>query len=69
VFEEPSEPDQIPEFKKSPEPKPTSNAQDEDASDEAQDGSQQVTQSKNIFKYKSSPLEDLIIGNKDSPEG
>jgi len=42
-------------------------AQDEVASDEAQDGSQQANQSKNTFKYKSSHLEDQIIGNKESP--
>jgi len=42
-------------------------AQDEVASDEAQDGSQQANQSKNTFKYKSSHPKDQIIGNKDSP--
>jgi hypothetical protein len=30
-------------------------------------GSQDATQSKSTFKYKSSHPEDLIIGNKDSP--
>jgi len=65
--EDTSEPDQIEESKDSPEAEPTSEAQDEVASDEAQDGSQQANHSKNIFKYKSSHLEDQIIGNKDSP--
>jgi len=55
------------ESEDSPEAEPTSEAQDEVASDEAQDGSQQGNQSKNTFKYKSSHLEDQIIGNKDSP--
>ena len=39
----------------------------ENTSDEAQDGSQQANQSKKTFKYKSSHLEDVIIGNKESP--
>jgi len=43
----------------------TPEAQDEVASDEAQDGSQQANQSKNTFKYKSSHPDDQIIGNKD----
>jgi len=38
--EDTSEPDQIVESEDSPETEPTSEAQDEDASDEAQDGSQ-----------------------------
>jgi hypothetical protein len=46
--------------------KPTSEAQDEVASDEAQDDSQQAIQPKNTFKHKSSHPEELIIGNKDS---
>ena len=46
--------------------KPTSEAQDEVASDETQDGSQQADQFKNTFKYKSSHPKDQIIGNKDS---
>ena len=53
VLEDTPEPDQIAE--------PNSEAQDEVASDEAQDGSQQATQSKNSFKYKSSHPEDQII--------
>ena len=39
----------------------------EEASEEAQDDSQQVIQSKNSFKYKSSHPEDRIIGTKESP--
>ena len=42
-------------------------AQDEVASYEAQNGSQQANQAKNMFKNKSSHPEDQIIGNKDSP--
>ena len=67
VHEDTPEPDQIAESEDSPETEPTSEAQDEVASDEAQDGSQQANQSKNTFKYKSSYLEDQIIGNKESP--
>jgi hypothetical protein len=67
VPEDTPEPDQIAESEDSPEAEPTPKAQDEVASDEAQDGSQQANQSKNTFKYKSSHLEDLIIGNKESP--
>jgi len=67
VPEDTSEPDQISESEESPEVEPTLEAQDDVASDEAQDGSQQANQSKNTFKYKSSHLEDQIIGNKDSP--
>jgi len=61
VPEDTSEPDQTLEYEESPE------AQDEVTSDVAQDGSQQANQSKNTFKYKSSHLEDQIIGNKESP--
>jgi len=61
VPEDTSEPDQTSKSKESPE------AQDEVASGEAQDGSQQANQSKNTFKYKSSHHEDQIIGNKESP--
>jgi len=68
VSEEPSEPDQTPDSNESLEAEPISDTQNEEASNEAQDGSQQVTQSKNTFKYKSSHLEDLIIVNKDSPK-
>jgi len=67
VTEDTSEPGQTEESEDSPKAEPTSVAQDEVASDEAQDGSQQENQSKNTFKYKSSHLEDQIIGNKDSP--
>jgi len=38
-----------------------------EASEEAHDDSQQVIQSINSFKYKSSDPEDQIIGNKESP--
>jgi len=38
-----------------------------EASEEDHNASQQVIQSKNSFKYKSSHPEDQIIGNKDSP--
>ena len=38
-----------------------------EASEENQDDSQQVIQSKNSFKYKSSHPEDQIIGSKESP--
>jgi len=65
--EDTSEPDQTEESEDNPEAEPTSEAQEELATDEAQDGSQQANQSKNTFKYKSSHLEDQIIGNKDSP--
>jgi len=68
VIEDTPEPDQTIESKDSSEVEPTSEAQDELASDEAQDGSQQANQSKNTFKYKSSNPEDQIIGNKDSPK-
>jgi len=65
--EDTSEPDQIEESEDSLEAEPTLEAQDEVASDEAQDVSQQANQSKNSFKYKSSHPEDQIIGNIDSP--
>jgi len=39
----------------------------EEASEEAHNDSQQVIQSRNSFKYKSSHPEDQIIGNKESP--
>ena len=38
-----------------------------EVSEEDQDNSQQVIQSRNSFKYKSSHPEDQIIGNKESP--
>ena len=65
--EDTSEPDQIVESEESPKTAPTSEAQDEVASDEAQDGSQQADSSNNTFKYKSSHPEDQIIGSKESP--
>jgi len=65
--EDTSEPDQTAEYEEIPEAEITPEAQDEVASDEAQDGSQQANQSKNTFKYKSSHPEDQIIGNKESP--
>jgi len=61
VPESTSEPNQTSKSEDSPE------AQDEVASDEAQDGSHQANQSKNTFMYKSSHPEDQIIGNKESP--
>jgi len=67
VPEDTSEPDQTQESEESLEVEPTPEAQNEVASDEAQDGSRQANQSKNTFKYKSSHAEDLIIGNKESP--
>jgi len=67
VPEDTSEPNRTLESEESPKAEPTPEAQDEVASDEAQDGSQQANQSKNTFMYKSSHLEDLIIGNKESP--
>jgi len=60
------EPDHIVESEDSPEAELTSEAQDEVASNEAQDGSQQADQFKNTFKYKSSHPEDQIIRNKES---
>jgi len=68
ITEDTSEPDQISDSEVSPEAEPTSKAQEEVASDEAQDGSQQARKSKNTFKHKSSHLEDQIIGNKDNPK-
>jgi len=62
------EPDQTGEYEEIPEAEITPEAQDEVASNEAQDDSQQANQSKNTFKYKSSHLEDQIIGNKESPK-
>jgi len=50
VFEESSEPDQTIESNDSPKAEPTPDAHNEEASDEAQDGSQQATQSKNTYK-------------------
>ena len=38
-----------------------------EASEEAHNDSQQVIQSRNSFKYKSSHPEDQIIGNQESP--
>jgi len=66
-FEDTPKPDQTSEFEDSPEAVPTPEAQEEVASDVAQDGSQQADQSKNTFKYKSAHPEDQIIGNKESP--
>jgi len=67
AIEDTLEPDQIEESEDNPEAEPTLEAQDEVASYEAQDGSQQANQSKNSFKYKSSHPEDQIIRNKDNP--
>ena len=57
--EDTSEPDQTAEHEEIPKAEITP---------EAQDGSQQANQSKNTFKYKSSHLEDQIIGNQESPK-
>ena len=43
VSEEPSEPDQTPESDESPKAEPTPDAHNEEASDEAQNGSHQAT--------------------------
>jgi len=67
VSEDTSKPDQTSESEDSPEADPTPKAQDEVASDVAQDGSQQANQSKNTFKYKSSHPENQNIGKKESP--
>jgi len=67
VHEDTSEPDQTAEYEEIPEAEITPEAQDEVASDESRDGSQQANQSKNAFKYKSSHPEDQIVGNKESP--
>jgi len=67
VPEDTSEPDQTVKYEEIPKDEITPEAQDEVASDEAQDGSQKANQSKNTFKYKSSYSEDQIIGNKESP--
>ena len=67
VCEEPSEPDQTLESDESPEVEPIPDIHNEEAYDEAQAGSQQATQFKNTYKYKSSHLEELIIRNKESP--
>jgi len=66
VSKEPSEPDQSLESYESREVEPTLETQNEEAFDEAQDGSQQTIQFNNTYKYKSSHSDDLIIGNKDS---
>jgi len=68
VTEDTPESDQIAENEEIQETEITPDAQNEAASDEAQDGSQQANQSKNTFKYKSSHLEDQIIGNQESPK-
>ena len=52
---------EIPEAAAAPDV-PTTEAFEED-----HNNSQQVIQSRNSFKYKSSQPEDQIIGNKDSP--
>jgi len=71
-----SEPDQITEVNdtseaitapKTPEAEAAPDVPTAEASEEDHNASQQVIQSKNSFKYKSSHPEDQIIGNKDSP--
>jgi len=58
VFEDTSEPDQTPKSDEISEAEPSPEAHNEEASNEAQYGSQQATQSKNTFKYKSSHPEE-----------
>ena len=52
VTEDTPESDQIDEYEDSPEVKPTSEAQNEVASDEAQDGSRQENQSKILIQVQ-----------------
>ena len=63
-----SEPDQTSETNDISEAVTAPDVQIVEASEENQDDSQQVIQSKNTFKYKSSHREDQIIGSKESPE-
>ena len=63
-----SEPDQTSELNDASEAVTASNVPVEEASQEAPDESQQVIQSRNSFKYKSSHPEDQIIGKKESPD-
>jgi len=62
-----SEPDQTPESDDTSEAVTALDALVVEASELNQDDSQQVIQSRNSFKYKSSHPEDQIIGNKESP--
>jgi len=62
-----SEPDQTSELDDALEAVTTPDVPVVEASEEAHVDSQQVIQSRNSFKYKSSHPEDQIIGNKESP--
>jgi len=62
-----SEPDQTPESDGTSEAVTAPGVPVVEASEEAHVDSQQVIQSRNSFKYKSSHPEDQIIGNKESP--
>jgi len=62
-----SEPDQTSVLNDAPEVVTAPDVPVEEASEEAHVDSQQVIQSRNSFKYKSSHPEDQIIGNKESP--
>jgi len=71
-----SEPDQISELNDTSEAETAPDAPEAttasdvpliEASKEDHNNSQQVIQSRNSFKYKSSHHEDQIIGNKESP--
>ena len=61
-----SEPDQTSELDGTSEAVTALDVPVVEASEEAHDDSQQVIQSRNSFKYKSSHPEDQIIGNKES---
>ena len=62
-----SEPDQTPESDDTSEAVTAPDVLVVEASEEDHIDSQQVIQSRNSFKYKSSHPEDQIIGNKESP--
>jgi len=62
-----SEPDQTSELNGTSEAATAPDVPIVEASEEAHNDSQQVIQSRNSFKYKSSHPEDQIIGNKESP--
>ena len=62
-----SEPDQTPESDDASEAVTAPDVPVVEASEEDHIDSQQVIQSRNSFKYKSSHPEDQIIGNKESP--
>ena len=62
-----SKPDQISELNDTSEAAKVPDIPHVEASEEDHSDSQQVIQSRNSFKYKSSHPEDQIIGNKESP--